>query len=268
MVRARVARRRERRHPACARSVARGARVGADRGEGAHRARPRTRDQGGRSAHPQCRVGELRRRVGRVGACELARRRVVHAPHDLFRLGGRTRRRRFGNAVGLRVRRGPHSFRPRSRVHPARRGHACVPPPRRQAGSRSAYRGDPRSARHPFGARRAVERVQRRVDVEGPFVVRGPRRREDRRALHPARRRSHRRACTRRVAVRRRRHPHPAQRAHRRRRDAGLPAQRVHRSAVRFGHHRERHARYRLDAGCRRTRAAARARSEVRRKRS
>ena len=48
---------------------------------------------------------------------------------------------------------------------------------------RPAHPGDPRSARDPFGARRAVERVQRRVDAEGPFAVRGPRRRADRRAV-------------------------------------------------------------------------------------
>ena len=99
--------------------------------------------------------------------------------------------------------------RSRPRIDPARRGDARVPVARRQARARAPHPGDPRPARDPFGARRPVERVQRRVDAEGPLAVRGPRRRDDRRAVRAARRRSHRPARARRVAVRRRRRSRP-----------------------------------------------------------
>ena len=46
-----------------------------------------------------------------------------------------------------------------------------------------SHPGDPRSARDAFGARRVVERVQRRVGVEGSFAVRRAGRRADRRAV-------------------------------------------------------------------------------------
>ena len=206
--------------------------------------------------------------LGRGRARELARRRGAHPPHDVLGVGGRARRRRLGHAVGLRVRRRPHARRSRSRLDPARRGHARVPPARRQARPGSAHPGDPRPARDPFGARRAVERVQRRVDAEGPFAVRGPRRRDDRRADRAADRRPHRPARARRVAVRRRRRPDAPQRADRRRRDAGLPAQRLHGPPFGLGHDRERDARHQLDARSRRAGAAARARRRSRPRRS
>jgi len=92
--------------------------------------------------------------------------------------------RRLGHAVGLRLRRRPHALGARPRIDPARRGDARVPVARGEAGAGSSDPGDPRPARDPFGARRAVERVQRRIDVEGPLAVRQPRRREDR--WHPS----------------------------------------------------------------------------------
>ena len=222
--------------PPDARPLARRARARADRGEGAHRARARARDQGRRPAHPQRRVGELRRRARprpRSRTRSASRRRTP--PHDvLARRAVALADDGIGHADRLRLRRRAHasptSISSRSRTTPPTR---AVPAARRQARSRPAHPGDPRSARHPFGARRAVERVQRRVDAEGPFVVRRSRRRADRRA---ARARS---STTRPIAralgaaqLRRRRRPDPAQRAHRRRRAAGLPAQRVHRAGA------------------------------------
>ena len=91
------------------------------------------------------------------------------------------RRRRHRPADRLRVRRRPHARRSRSRLGAARRGDPRVPPARRAADPRPAHPGDPRSARDPFGARCAVERVQRRVGAEGAFAVRRPRGRADRR---------------------------------------------------------------------------------------
>ena len=155
-----------------ARSLARRARGGAHRREGPHRARARARDEGRRPAHPQRGVVGLRRLAHRSRARQLARCRGGAAPHDVLRVVGRDRRRRHRPADRLRVRRRAHARRSRPRLGSARRGHARVPPARRAPDPGPAHPGDPRSARDPFGARRAVERVQRRVGAEGPVAVR------------------------------------------------------------------------------------------------
>ena len=81
---------------------------------------------------------------------------------------------------------------------PARRRHARVPAARRKTDSGPADPGDPRPARDAFGARCAVERVQRGVGAEGPIIVRRARRRVDRRDPCDLARRPHRPAVARR----------------------------------------------------------------------
>ncbi len=166
------------------------------------------------------------------------------AAHDVFGLGGRARRRRFGHAVGLRVRRRaarcPISISTRSRAtrRPARAGCSAPSP---SPGRRIPVILDPLVTRSVLGVLSSAFNGESML--KGRSLFAGPRRREGRCAVRPADRRSHRRACARRVAVRRRRDPDAAQRADRRRRDAGLPAQRVHRPAFGLGNDRERDAR-------------------------
>ena len=87
----------------------------------------------------------------------------AHDPtHDVLRVVGRARRRRLGHPDRVRLRRpgvrSPISTSSRSR---ATRSTAPCRLLGAEADRRPAHRRDPRSAGHPFGARRAVERVQR-----------------------------------------------------------------------------------------------------------
>ena len=194
------------------------------------------RDQGRRPADPQRRSRELRRRAGREPRSRTrsaSRRRTRRT--TVLGVVGRARRRRHRHADRLRLRRRPHARRSRSRrrsrATPSTR--ACrLLGAKPIAGRRIPV--DPRPARDPLGARRAVERVQRRVDAEGPLAVRGPRRREDRGAG--------RRSCstTRPIRARSARRTYDSEGVPTRRNAliadgvlAGLPAQRVHGPALR-----------------------------------
>ena len=131
---------------------------------------------GRRPAHPQRRVGELRRLARRGRARELVRRRGVVAPHACARARrspsptrAPARRPATASRSAARSPTSTSTMPPRDAASTAR-----APSARRQAESRAAA-GDARPARHAFGARCPVARVQRRVDAEGPLDVRRPR---------------------------------------------------------------------------------------------
>ena len=125
---------------------------------------------------------------------------------DVLGVVGRDGRRRHGHPDRLRLRRRPHVRRSRSRSIPrdaAERARATARRASRSPGRRIPVVLDPLVTRSVLGV--LVERVQRRVDAEGPFAVRRPRRRAigapivhagrrpDRRARRSARRTPRRR---------------------------------------------------------------------------
>ena len=119
------------------RPVARGAARGADRREGADRARPRSARR--RPRDPRIRdveAGGLRRRAvprPRSSTRSVSRRQTRRT--TVLRVVGRARRRRLGHADRLRLRRRSLARRPRPRVDPARRRRPRVPPARRRSRS-------------------------------------------------------------------------------------------------------------------------------------
>ena len=163
----------------------------ADRREGADRARARSRRP--RRATRACAASKPRATATRSAESAIVNSLGVEATTRRTTCSayvGRARRRRLRHADRLRLRgravRSPTSTSSRSRVDAVDRAVRLLGA-KPIAGRRIPV--DPRPARDPVGARRAVERVQRRVGAEGPLAVRGPRRREDRRADRRARRR-------------------------------------------------------------------------------
>ena len=195
-----------------------------------------------KAADPRIRNVEsatLRRRAERGGAGQLARRRGAHPAHDVLGVIGRARRRRLGHAdraTGSRpAARSPISISTRSRaMPPCGRAGCSAPSPCRVAAFPVIL--DPLVTRSVLGVLSSAFNGESML--KGRSLFTGRRRRTGRGAARAAARRSHRRACDGRVAVRRRRRPDAPQRADRRRCAAGLPAQRLHRPA--FGHRARR----------------------------
>ena len=185
---------------------------------------------------------------------------AAHAAHDVLRVRRSRspttapgRRRATGSSRAARL---PTSISTRSRATRRRARAACSarsPIPVR----RIPVILDPLVTRSVLGV--LVERVQRRVGAEGPFAVRGPGRRADRRPARellddPTDPRALGASEFDSEGVPTRRNT-----LDRRRRAARLPAQRLHRPPFGRGHDGQRGARLHVDAGRRRARVAPRA---------